>query len=57
MYTILLNQVCTWFLENAFVHNVSVRVYIRVHVCVCPRGYKLHLRDIEPVQPEQICYA
>ena len=45
-----LRLACTWFLEIAFVHDVGM------HVCVRPRGYKLHSRDIEPVQPaEQVC--
>ena len=27
-------------------------------MCVCPRGYKLHSRDIEPVyQGERVCYT
>ena len=47
-------QARTWFLEIAFVHKVGMRVCM--HVCVCPRGYKLHSRDIEPLQPaEQVC--
>ena len=35
----------------AFVHEVSISVYVRV--CVRPRGYKLNSRDIEPVQPAE----
>ena len=43
---------CTWFLEIAFVCKVGMSAC----VCVCPRGYKSHSRDIEPVQPaEQVC--
>ena len=32
--------VCAWFLEIAFVHEVSMLVYVRVCVCVRPQGYK-----------------
>ena len=53
---LFLNQACTslwlartWFLE-------IVLSTMSVCVCVCPQGYKLHLCDIEPVQPvEQVC--
>ena len=52
-------RACAWFLEIAFVRKVGmcVRVCVCVRACVCPpQGYKLHLRDIEPVQPaEQVC--
>ena len=36
-----------WFLKIAFVRDVGM------HVCVRPRGYKLHSRDTEPVQPAE----
>ena len=57
----LLNQACagrkparTWFLEIAFVREVGMSAC--VCVCVRPWGYKLHSREIEPVQPaEQVC--
>ena len=50
-----LNQVhANWFLEIAFVHDIGMCMCVRV--CVRPQGYKLHLRDIQPVQPaEQVC--
>ena len=30
-----LNQACAWFLEIAFVREVSMRACVRVCVCVC----------------------
>ena len=56
---VFLNQACTgpahaWFLEIAFVHEVSMCACMRV--CVRPRGYELRSRDIQPVQQaEQVC--
>ena len=54
----------TWFLEIAFIREVGMFACVCVCVCVCvfvsvhPRGYKLHSRDIEPLQPaEQVFYV
>ena len=39
----------------AFVRDI-VHACVYAHVCVHPQSYKLHLRDIEPVQlAEQVC--
>ena len=35
-----LNQARAWFLEIAFVREVSMRVCVDVCVCVRPRGHK-----------------
>ena len=45
---------CAWFLEIAFVRNVGM--WLCACMCVHPRGYRLHLHDVEPIQPaEQVC--
>ena len=50
-YNPLFNQAChshkladVWFFEVAFLHAVCMCL------CIHPRGYKLHSRDIDPVQ-------
>ena len=44
---IFLNQAHAWFFKIAFVCEVGMCVRACVCVCVRPRGYKLHSRDIE----------